>query len=98
MFSKAVEDKSLLKEKKEPATVETASKAVKDFGKKVADQKAKNDKKPATAKSKGIVSSEGRNGRPHSPGRSSGSQGMKLKLAAVPYGGNMPITQRAKKG
>ena len=62
MFSKAVEDKSLLKEKKEPATVETASKAVKDFGKKVADQKAKNDKKPATAKSKGIVSSEGRDG------------------------------------
>ena len=38
------------------------------------------------------------NGRPHSPGRSSGSQGMKLKLAAVPYGGSMPITQRAKKG
>ena len=60
MFSKAVEDKSLLKEK--PATVETASKAVKDFGKKVADQKAKNDKKPATAKNKGVVSSEGRDG------------------------------------
>jgi len=60
MFSKAIEDKSLLKEK--PATVESASKAVKDFGKKVADQKAKNDKKPATAKSKSVVSSEGRDG------------------------------------
>ena len=38
------------------------------------------------------------NGRPHAPGRSSGSDGMKLKLGAVPYGGSMPITQRAKRG
>ena len=37
-------------------------------------------------------------GRPHAPGRSSGSDGMKLKLGAVPYGGSMPITQRAKRG
>jgi len=37
-------------------------------------------------------------GRPHVPGRSSGSDGMKLKLGAVPYGGSMPITQRAKRG
>ena len=37
-------------------------------------------------------------GRPHGMGRSSGAKGMKLKLAAVPYGGSMPITQRAKKG
>ena len=61
MFSKAVEDKSLLKEK--PATVESASKAVKDFGKKVDQQRAgRMKKKPATAKSKGVVSSEGRDG------------------------------------
>ena len=61
MFSKAVEDKSLLKEK--PATVESASEAVKDFGKKVDQQRAgRMKKKPATAKSKGIVSSEGRDG------------------------------------
>ena len=61
MFSKAVEDKSLLKEK--PATVESASKAVKDFGEKVEKQRAgRMKKKPATAKSKGIVSSEGRDG------------------------------------
>ena len=37
-------------------------------------------------------------GRPHAPGRSSGSDGMKLKLGAVPYSGSMPITQRAKRG
>lgn len=37
-------------------------------------------------------------GRPHAPGRSSGSNGMKLKLGAVPYSGSMPITQRAKRG
>ena len=37
-------------------------------------------------------------GRPHVQGRSSGSDGMKLKLGAVPYGGSMPITQRAKRG
>ena len=37
-------------------------------------------------------------GRPHALGRSSGSNGMKLKLGAVPYAGSMPITQRAKRG
>ena len=37
-------------------------------------------------------------GRPHGMGRSSGSDGMKLKLGAVPYKGSMPITQRAKRG
>ena len=58
-FSDAVKDKSLLKEK--PATVESASKAVSDFGDKIKKQAA-NKKGKKTAKDAGKVDKSGRDG------------------------------------